>query len=206
MEIFHRRVAVARGAVVRGDNEYRVLPYSQVLQFLHKGSNLPVDVGDHRCVGGVRVPVRQVHPRSRARLLVPQLVHIVHDLVKRSLHGAVRHGCGPHHEERRGSVVLHELDHFVVHQVAAVMFPSVLGIVVHVVFVQIVRELAALDHELVAGLDFYTILPQFDRVVGVGECLTVEPVEIVEPHSVRKRCAFRESESPFSDHGRFVAG
>lgn len=145
-----------------------------------------VDVGDHRCVGGVRVPVREVHPGIRARLLVPEFVHVVHHLVQRSLHRAVRHGRGPHHEEWRGRVVLHELDHLVVHQVTAVVLASVLGIVVHIVFVQALWKLTALDHKLVARLDLHAVLPQLDRVVGVGKRLAVESVEIVEAHRVRK--------------------
>ena len=124
-----------------------------------------INVCDHGRIRRKWVSVRQIHPRIGARFFVSEFLDIVHDFVHRGLDGAVRDGGGPHQEEWRRGIVLDEFFHLVVHQVAAVVLAAVIFIVCGVIFIQCIREVAALYHEVVSGLDFHAVFPEFYRVI-----------------------------------------
>ena len=172
------------GSVVRTDDEYGVLPHSQLLELLDELSHLPVYVSHHRGIAGVRIAVRQIGARVGARLLVAQLVHIVLNLFGRGLHGTVRHRRRPHHEERSGGILSHELLYLFVHQVAAVLPAPVALVACRIQRVHPLRQLAALHHQRIVYAHPLPVLPELGRVIGMGQGLAVETVEIVEAHRV----------------------
>ena len=204
LEPFGRGAGVRRRPVVARDDDDRVVPDAQPLQFGHQPADLPVEIGDHRGVGGVR-PARGEIPLAFDRRFVAELLDVVlHHLVG-SLHRAVRDGRRPHQEEGPFAVFVHEAQHAVVHDVGAVRLLRIFVVAVRVERIGALVERRARGQQLVVQIDAAVVLPEERRIVAVRLSLADAAEIFVEAHLVGRTLGGGAADAPLADHRRAVA-